>query len=82
MTLPNPKELKALLKVLRSEGVTQYASVDLTLTLSENSQATNHNRSPRTEEIADDDELSPEEEAERLLFLSAHQPYPLPDEPT
>lgn len=72
MQLPDIKHLRELLTLLRSKGVLQYASTDLTLTLSETAPT-----SPRkavTEAFDEEDELSPEEEAERLLFYSATPP--------
>jgi hypothetical protein len=67
------KQLKELLKLLRSQGVLQYQSADLNLVLSEHFQ-------PPTRRLTEahmpevEEELSPEEEAERMLYYSALGP--------
>lgn len=67
MQLPDIKQLKELLKLLRAQGVMQYQSTDLNLVLSETlpQQPTKS----KIEEIMDEEEqqLSPEAEIERLL---------------
>jgi len=68
--LPDTKALKELLKLLRSQGVLQYQTPDLSLVLSESLPAPVQKK---TEEVVEE-ELSPEEEAERLLFYSATHP--------
>lgn len=70
MQLPDTKALKELLKLLRSQGVLQYQTPDLSLVLSESLPAPVQKK---TEEVVEE-ELSPEEEAERLLFYSATHP--------
>ena len=71
MALPNIKELRELLKLLRSQGVLQFQSTELSLVLSENLPVA-PNRA-KAEEIIQED-LTPEEEAERILFYSATHP--------
>lgn len=71
MALPNIKELKELLKLLRSQGVLQFQSPDINLVLTE---APPQSSKSKAEEIMQDDELSPEEEAERILYYSAVSP--------
>jgi hypothetical protein len=66
MTLPNPKELEALLKVLRKHGVLQLQSTDLNLVLSETPPQPLRVKS-LAEETMEDQELSPEQEIERLI---------------
>lgn len=73
MILPDIKQLKDLLKLLRSQGVLQYQSTDLNLVLSEHAPVVN--RKSQIEDImTEDEELTPEQEAERLLFYSAGSP--------
>jgi hypothetical protein len=76
MDLPDLKKLKDLLKLLRAQGVLQYQSTDLNLVLSEHSPSENTIRKSKIEEImeSDEEELTPEQEAERLLFYSATPP--------
>jgi hypothetical protein len=71
------KELKALLKLLRDQGVLQYQTAELNLVLAENAPIKERYSSAATE-LVGEEELSPEEEAERLLFYSATPP---PTEP-
>lgn len=77
MTLPDVKQLKELLKLLRSQGVLQYASVDLTLTLSEQlpSPAPSRRKLDREdlEEPFGEDE-DPASEIERLIDYSSRPP--------
>lgn len=72
------KELKDLLKLLRAQGVQQYMTPDLTLVLNENVPVTK--RQAQAEVESDEQELSPEEEAERLLFYSATPPIDSSDQ--
>lgn len=72
MTLPNIKELRELLKLLRSQGVTRYNTPELELSLNENFQSMNRKSQSAIEEA--EETLSPEEEAERILFYSATPP--------
>jgi len=74
MQLPDIKQLKDLLKLLRSQGVLQYQSTDLNLVLSENAPASLSKRSQAEDIMSEDEELTPEQEAERLLFYSAGSP--------
>lgn len=73
MQLPDVKALKELLKLLRSQGVTQYASPDLSLVLSESLPTKGKSVAQEIMEDAEDG-LSPEQEAERMLFYSAISP--------
>lgn len=69
MNLPDIEQLRKLLKLLRSQGVLQYQTADLNLVLTEKAAAIPRFQVP---EIADEEiELTPEEEAERILFYSA-----------
>lgn len=69
MQLPDLKQLKEMLKILRSQGVLQYQSTDLNLVLSEHAPVTTKSKA---QEIMDDaEEESPEAEYQRLLFYSA-----------
>jgi hypothetical protein len=68
--IPDIKQLRELLKLLRSQGVLQYQSTDLNLVLTEAPAPTI--KSKAAEAMDDDDEeLTPEQEYERLLFYSA-----------
>jgi hypothetical protein len=69
LDLPDIKKLKELLKLLRSQGVLQYQTTDLNLVLTERSPEST--KSKASEIMEEEPELSPEEEAERILFLSA-----------
>jgi hypothetical protein len=70
MQLPNIKQLRELLKLLRSQGVLQYQSTDLNLVLSEQAPVTAKSRAAEAME-SDEEELTPEQEYERLLFYSS-----------
>ena len=72
MQLPDIKALKELLKLLRAQGVLQYQSTDLNLVLSEHAPITASKAKQTFEEA--EEELTPEEEAERILFYSATPP--------
>ncbi len=72
MQLPNIKDLRELLKLLRNQGVLQYQTPELTLVLNEHLPTTS-NKSQAVN-IIEEQELSPEEEAERILFYSATSP--------
>jgi len=67
------KQLRELLKLLRGQGVLQYQSDKLTLVLSERAPSPPTRKSAEVED-PEERELSPEEEAERLLFYSATNP--------
>jgi hypothetical protein len=69
MVLPDIKQLKELLKLLRAQGVLQYQSTDLNLVLSEIAPVSNK-KLPTTMEELEDEELSEED----LLFYSATPP--------
>lgn len=69
MVIPDIKQLKELLKLLRSQGVLQYQSTDLNLVLTEAPAPTI--KSKAAEVMDDEEELTPEQEYERLLFYSA-----------
>lgn len=69
----NLKDLKDLLKLLRAQGVQQYLTPELSLVLNEHAPVV-YKRSTADEELVGEPELSPEEEAERLLFYSATPP--------
>ena len=71
--LPDPTKLKALLKVLRAQGVLQYATVDLTLTLAETLPQTVPSRS-LAEEIMGELDEDPALEIERLIDYSSKNP--------
>lgn len=72
MQLPDIKALKELLKLLRAQGVLQYQTTDLNLVLSETAPSTR--RSQAEEIMSEEEELTPEQEAERLLFYSSSSP--------
>lgn len=74
MNLPEIKQLRELLKLLRSQGVLQYQSTDLNLILSEKLQETKSKAVSDYEVLSDEEDLTPEQEAERLLFYSATPP--------
>lgn len=71
MALPNPKELDAILKVMRKHGALQLQSESINLVLSEQAPMADKVKSLAEETM---EELSPEEEIERLLFYSATSP--------
>jgi hypothetical protein len=71
MVLPDIKQLEKLLKLLRAQGVMQYQTTDLNLVLSETAPVDIKAKSLAEETM---EELSPEEEVERLLFYSATPP--------
>lgn len=73
MNLPDIKQLRDLLKLLRSQGVLQYQSTDLNLVLSETAPASARVKS-LAEETMEDEDLSEEAELERLLYYSATPP--------
>lgn len=75
MTLPDIKQLKELLKLLRAQGVLNYNTPELQLILSEQAPITiTSGKSPAQEIMEDEDELTPEQEKERLMFYSADAP--------
>lgn len=72
MNLPDVKALKKLLELLRAQGVLQYQTSELNLVLTE--RAPESIKSKSVEAVEEEEELSPEQEAERLLFYSATHP--------
>ena len=69
VNLPDLKQLKEMLKILRSQGVLQYQSTDLNLVLSEHAPVTTKSKA---QEIMDNEEdENPEAEYNRLLFYSS-----------
>lgn len=68
MTLPDAKALEKLLKVLRSQGVLQYATTELTLVLAETLPQVR--LTPTGESLTDSQDESPEAEIERLMGYS------------
>lgn len=72
MALPNVKELRDLIKMLRSQGVLQFNSPDISLVLTELPPIAKRELS--SEHANESEELTPEEEAERLLFYSVQSP--------
>lgn len=82
MTLPDVESLEKLIKMLRSNGVLQYNSTDLSLVLAEKPQDISQAYKSLAEETMEA-ELSPEEELERLVGHSdipVHQPGFFKDE--
>lgn len=78
----NLKELKDLIKLLRTQGVLQYQTPELSLVLSEQAPASNYKRKQEAEEGAEEpvaevswDDLTPEEQ----LFYSAIPTTPVPE---
>jgi hypothetical protein len=65
------KQLKELLKLLRAQGVQQYATPELTLVLGEAPVVIKRQAS---DVDLEEETLTPEEEAERMLFYSATPP--------
>jgi hypothetical protein len=74
MVLPDIKALKELLKLLRSQGVLQYQSVDLTMVLSELPPQPLSQKSRATEVLEAEEEQDEIAEMERLLFYSSTKP--------
>lgn len=74
MQLPDVKQLKELLKLLRAQGVLQYQTADLNLVLSEHLQITN--RKSKSEEVEEflEQEEDPTTEIERLIDYSSRPP--------
>lgn len=70
MVLPDIEQLERLIKMLRSNGVMQYQSTDLNLVMSEKAPDLSESRIVKSlaEETMED--LSPEEEIERLIGYS------------
>lgn len=73
MVLPDLKQLKSLLKLLRAEGVLNYNTPELQLVLSELPPVSARSKAADIME-SDEEELTPEQEAERILFYSATAP--------
>lgn len=67
MDLPDIKALRELLKLLRSQGVTNYNSTDLQLVLSETAPTPQRSKATEVMEEAGEEDLSPEQEIERLM---------------
>jgi len=78
MNLPDIKQLKELLKLLRSQGVLQYQSTDLNLVLSEHLQITNRKSQSigkgYEEELEQLNDEDPASEIERLIDYSSRPP--------
>ena len=74
MQLPDIKALKELLKLLRSQGVLQYQSADLTMVLSELPPQPLAQKSRATELLESEEEEDATAEMERLLFYSSGKP--------
>jgi hypothetical protein len=72
------KELKALLKLLREQGVQQYVTPELSLVIDLQEIVGKRQQHLAKIEDIEDDPIS-EEEAERLLFYSATPP-PVPED--
>lgn len=73
MNLPDIKQLEKLLKLLRNQGVLQYQSTDLNLVLAEKAPEPIRVKS-LAEETMSEEELSPEDEIERLINWSSQSP--------
>lgn len=59
MTLPSLKELRALLKILRDNGVTNYNTPELQLNLIEQAPAVSGRHKPLADETLEDEEGQP-----------------------
>jgi prophage tail gpP-like protein len=73
MQLPDSKALKELLKILRSQGVLQYQSADLTLVLTETLPSPLTKKS-QIEDIMGESDEDPALEIERLIDYSSKSP--------
>lgn len=74
MSLPDIKQLKELLKLLRSQGVLQFQSSDLNLVLAEHMPIPPLNRKAQKDLMEEMEEEDPASEIERLIDYSSRPP--------